>query len=117
MSDNWRSHEMQPIGAFLPKIKEPKMSDERPMTSSYVPIEGKGRIKKNYKKEEGDKRPDMMGEMMYKGEIIKFGVWERESQYGKYYTISVNDPNWKDKQYPKDITPREPRKMAGDVPW
>ena len=83
----------------------------------YVPTEGKGRITKNYKKTPEDKRPELMGEMMHNGEIIRFGVWERESEYGKYFTISINDPNWKDKQYPKDVTPREPRKMAGDVPW
>ena len=40
----------------------------------YVPYEMKGRITKNqYKKK--DTEPDMNGEMMYKGEIIKFGVW------------------------------------------
>lgn len=83
----------------------------------YQPVEGKGRLKRNFKKEDGDKRPHLLGEMMYKGEVITFGVWERESDYGKYYTISINDPNWKDKQYPKEVTPREPRKMAGDVPW
>ena len=86
---------------------------------SYVPIEGKGRIKKNWKKEEGDKKPDMLGEMMHNGEIINFGVWRRESDYGEYWTISIQDPNWaskaKDAQYPKDVTPKP--KMAGDVPW
>lgn len=86
---------------------------------SYVPLEGKGRIKKNWKKEEGDKKPDFLGEMMHNGEIITFGVWKRESDYGEYFSLSINDPNWankqKDAQYPKDVTPK-PR-MAGDVPW
>ena len=116
MSDNWRSHEMQPIGAYLPKIKEPVMSEKQQYTP-YQPQEGQGKIKRNHKKEEGDKKPHWMGTIMHKGEIIEFGVWENDGQYGKYFTVRVNDPNWKDKQYPKDITPREPRKMAGDVPW
>ncbi len=116
MRDNWRHHDIQPIGAFLPKFEEPKMEYQK-----YVPLEGKGKIKKNYKKQEGDKKPHWEGTMMHKGEIIEFGVWENEGQYGKWFTINVKDPNYKEKvkdaQYPKDITPREPRKMAGDVPW
>ena len=86
---------------------------------TYVPLEGKGRIKKNWKKEEGDKKPDFLGEMMHNGEIITFGVWKRESDYGEYFSLSINDPNWankqKDAQYPKDVTPKA--RMAGDVPF
>ena len=73
----------------------------------YVPYEMKGRITRNqYKKK--DTEPDLNGEMMYKGEIIKFGVWENESQYGTYYSIKISDPNWNkqtQQTYPKDVTP------------
>ena len=56
---------------------------------------------------------------MHNGEIITFGVWKRESDYGEYFSLSINDPNWankqKDAQYPKDVTPKA--RMAGDVPF
>ena len=81
----------------------------------YVPYEMKGRIVKNlYKKK--DTEPDLNGEMMYKGEVIKFGVWENESQYGTYYSIKVSDPNWNKQQqtYPKEVSNKF---EDGDVPF
>lgn len=117
MSSNFRHGQPQPFAAFLPKLKEPPKMEYK--KSNYVPQEGKGRIKKNWKKTEGDKKPDFLGEMCHKGEIITFGVWRRESDYGEYFSIGINDPDWankqKDAQYPKDVTPKA--KMAGDVPW
>ena len=87
--------------------------------TQYMPEEGKGRIKKNWKKEEGDKKPDLIGELMHKGEVITFGIWRREGPYGEFFSLKVNDPDWKNKQkdaqYPKDVTPRA--RMAGDVPF
>ena len=83
----------------------------------YVPYEMKGRIVKNqYKKK--DTEPDLNGEMMYKGEIIKFGVWENESQYGTYYSIKISDPNWNkqtQQSYPKDVTPHA--SDDGEIPF
>ena len=87
----------------------------------YVPYEMKGRIVKNqYKKK--DTEPDLNGEMMYKGEIIKFGVWQNESQYGTYYSIKISDPNWNkqtQQNYPKDVTPGVPDAYPkdSDIPF
>jgi hypothetical protein len=116
---NFRHGQPQPFAAFLPKLKQPESKPMDTPKKGYIPLEGKGRIKKNWKKEEGDKKPDLLGEMMHNGEIINFGIWRRESDYGEYWSLSVQDPNWKDAkkdaQYPKDVSPRA--KMAGDVPF
>ena len=72
----------------------------------YVPQELKGRITKN---------PNMtkptsaqwLGDMMVKGQRIRFSLWENDGPYGKYFSILVSDPDWKEKQkdaqYPKEV--------------
>ena len=98
---------LRKVGASMPDISTVERRIMEEQKKKYVPYEMKGRIVKNqYKKKETE--PDLNGEMMYKGEIIKFGVWENESQYGTYYSIKISDPNWnkQTKQtYPKDVTP------------
>ena len=100
----FKLHGLQHISNLLP-IRKPVMNDyvRKP---PYVPQELKGRITKN---------PNMtkptsaqwLGDMMVKGERIRFSVWENDGQYGKYFSILVSDPDWKDKQkdaqYPKEV--------------
>ena len=108
---------LKTVGASMPDttIERKNMDQQK---KKYVPYEMKGRITKNqYKKK--DTEPDMNGEMMYKGEIIKFGVWENESQYGIYYGIKISDPNWNkqtQQSYPKDVTPNS-NIDDGEIPF
>jgi uncharacterized protein (DUF736 family) len=94
------------VGASMPDIDtiERKIMEEQ--KPRYVPLELKGRITPNrYKTKETS--PDYMGEIMVKGVHIKFGVWEKDGPYGKYFSISVSDPEWKKTQnsgnYPKEV--------------
>ena len=88
----------------------------------YVPQELKGRIVKNRKMDKPTS-PQWLGEIMFKGQHIKFSVWENDGEYGKYFSIKVNDPDWQANQraaqYPKDVTPgvRKYDIDAGDVPF
>ena len=74
----------------------------------YVPQELKGRIVKN-RKVDKPTSPQWVGEIMVKGQHIRFSVWENDGQYGKYFSIKVSDPDWQAQQraaqYPKDVTP------------
>jgi len=115
--NNFRHNAPQSIGAFLPKIKEPAMSEAREYTK-FIPQELKGRITHNkYKQKDTD--PDLKGTLCVKGQIVNFGIWKNDGPHGEYFNIKVSDPDWKDKQkdaqYPKEITPKS--KMAGDIPW
>jgi hypothetical protein len=107
---------LRTVGASMPDTTTERTFMEQ--KKKYVPYEMKGRITKNqYKKK--DTEPDMNGEMMYKGEIIKFGVWENESQYGIYYGIKISDPNWNkqtQQSYPKDVTPNS-NIDDGEIPF
>jgi len=96
---------LKKMGASLPDTTTERhfMDNQKP---KYVPLELKGRITKNlYKKKETE--PDWKGTLMFKGEVINFGVWNNNGPYGEYFSLKVNDPDWnKDKQqYPKDVTP------------
>jgi hypothetical protein len=42
---------------------------------------------------------------MIRGEVINFGVWNNSGPYGDYFSLKVSDPDWKNQQYPKDVTP------------
>ena len=94
----------------LPAIttfKEPsEMSED--YKPKYVPQELKGRIVKNRKMDKPTS-PQWVGEIMVKGQHIRFSVWENDGQYGKYFSIKVSDPDWQAQQraaqYPKDVTP------------
>jgi hypothetical protein len=72
---------LKKMGESLPAITtERHFMDNKP---KYVPQELKGRITKNlYKKK--DTEPDWKGTLMYKGEIINFGVWNNAGPYGEY---------------------------------
>ena len=74
----------------------------------YVPQELKGRIVKNRKMDKPTS-PQWLGEIMFKGQHIRFSVWENDGEYGKYFSIKCNDPDWQAQQraaqYPKDVTP------------
>lgn len=96
------------VGASMPDtdtIERKIMEEQKP---KYVPQELKGRIVSNRKMDKPTS-PQWLGEMMFKGQHIKFSVWENDGQYGKYFSIKVNDPNWQANQraaqYPKDVTP------------
>ena len=74
----------------------------------YVPQELKGRIVKNPKADKPTS-PQWVGQMMVKGQLIRFNVWENDGEYGKYFSILVSDPDWQQKEkaasYPRDVTP------------
>lgn len=93
-------------------IERKIMDEQKP---KYVPYELKGRaIKNSFKKK--DTEPDMKGEIMYKGQHIRFGMWLNEGQYGAYYSIKVSDPDWQPKpktEYPREVS----KKYDSDVPW
>ena len=76
----------------------------------YVPQELKGRIVPNRNRTK-DTSPEWTGELMVAGQHVRFGVWEKEGPYGKFFAIKVSDPNWKrepapyvnNQQYPKEV--------------
>lgn len=80
----------------------------------YVPQELKGRIVKNPEKKMPTS-PDLNGTLMYKGEVVRFGVWINEGPYGQYWSIKVSDPNWNKQQYPKEVKSNYPD--DSDVPF
>lgn len=88
-------------------FKEPSMSEQQ-FKPKYVPQELKGRIVKNRKMDKPTS-PQWVGEIMFKGQHIRFSVWENDGEYGKYFSIKVSDPDWQSQQraaqYPKDVTP------------
>ena len=94
------------MGESLPAITtERHFMDNKP---KYVPQELKGRITKNlYKKK--DTEPDWKGTLMYKGEIINFGVWNNAGPYGEYFSLKISNPDWK-----KDVTPDVPPSYPSD---
>lgn len=107
----FKLHGLQHISNLMP-TRKPTMSEQYQSKPKYVPQELKGRITKN---------PNMtkptsaqwLGDMMVKGERIRFSVWENDGQYGKYFSILVSDPDWKEKQ--KDAQyPKEVRDSSGD---
>jgi hypothetical protein len=52
-------------------------------------IEGKGVLFTNLdKKDEGS--PDMKGELLYKGELLKIGGWIVETEYGMLISIGID---------------------------
>lgn len=52
-------------------------------------IEGKGVLFTNHdKKDEGS--PDMKGELLYKGELLKIGGWIVETEYGMLISIGID---------------------------
>lgn len=100
----FKLHGLQHISNLITVRKPPMTEYQR--KPAYVPQELKGRITKN---------PNMtkptsaqwLGDMMVRGERIRFSVWENDGQYGKYFSILVSDPDWKEKQkdaqYPKEV--------------
>jgi hypothetical protein len=97
---------------------ERKMMEEK---KKYVPQELRGRITRNRKMDK-QTSPQWLGEIMVKGQIIRFSVWENDGEYGPYFSIKVSDPDWKpqqQQQYPRDVTPgvRRPPRYDGDIPF
>lgn len=114
---------LKKVGETMPDISTIEriiMDEQRPR---YVPQELKGRITKNRKMDKPTS-PQWMGEIMLRGEHIRFSIWENEGEYGKYFSIKVSDPDWKAQQraaqYPKDVTPginNYPKGYDGEVPF
>ena len=56
---------------------------------AYEHREGWGSFSKNRYKEDGDKKPELTGDGMYKGEIIRIAVWRKVRDDGRI-TFSFN---------------------------
>jgi hypothetical protein len=52
-------------------------------------IEGKGVLFTNHNKID-DGSPDMKGELLYKGELIKIGGWIRQTDHGMLISLGVD---------------------------
>jgi hypothetical protein len=52
-------------------------------------IEGKGALFTNHNKID-DGSPDMKGELLYKGELIKIGGWIRQTDHGMLISLGVD---------------------------
>lgn len=52
-------------------------------------IEGKGVLFTNLDKVD-DGSPDMKGELLYKGELIKIGGWIRQTDHGMLISLGVD---------------------------
>jgi len=61
-------------------------------------IEGKGVLFTNLNKID-DYSPDMKGELLYKGELIRIGGWIRETKMGRLISIGVDKVNKGDDYY------------------
>ena len=96
------------VGASMPDIDTVERKIMEAQKPRYVPQELKGRIVKNRKMDKPTS-PQWVGEIMFKGQHIRFSVWENDGEYGKYFSIKVSDPDWQQQQraaqYPKDVTP------------
>jgi hypothetical protein len=78
----------------------------------HEPTEGKGVLFPQRDKKH-PKAPDLKGQIMINGEVVKLSAWTKKSQYGEFFSLAVD--NWMAKpakQYPKDVTPD-----GGDVPF
>ena len=52
-------------------------------------IEGKGVLYTNFEKID-DLSPDMKGDLMYKGELIKIGAWIRKTDKGMLIALGID---------------------------
>ena len=99
---------LRKVGASMPDTESIERKIMEAQKPRYVPQELKGRIVKNRKMDKPTS-PQWIGEIMVKGQHIRFSVWENDGEYGKYFSIKVNDPDWQANQraaqYPKDVTP------------
>ena len=83
---------------------------------------GKGALFKNDKKQK-DSQPDYRGELKitrdYKaGEIVRFGAWQKNSQYGSWWSLSESTPPPKnEQQYPREKVTRYENQLDDDVPF
>ena len=59
--------------------------------------------------------PDYFGEMQYKGQKLKFALWQKMTRTNKgYFILKIDDDSWKNKQeYPREVGQRADE----DVPF
>ena len=88
---------------------------------AYEPREGYGALFRNTEKK-GESSPDYKGSIKIDGRIVKMNAWLKESQYGKYLSVGVqqtpaereNPP----KAYPRDISKKgDFDAFSDDVPF
>lgn len=59
---------------------------------SYAPKEGFGTLFKNKNQVEGKNHPDRVGEVMWKGQILKVSGWVKQDKNGnQYLSLSIQE--------------------------
>jgi hypothetical protein len=71
--------------------------------------EGWGSFRKNRYKEENDKKPDLTGDGMYNGEVVRIAVWRKVRDDG---SISFSF-NLQPKEQ-KPLEDKQPRRLSDD---
>jgi hypothetical protein len=77
-----------------------------------------GTIFVNSFKEDGDKKPDKRGTIMWRGEIIEVAIWEKEGAKGPFWSVSLQEPRPKKEDRVPDPAPRPiKRDMEDEIPF
>ena len=84
---------------------------------AHQPTEGKGIFGPNTRKTNPN-APDWKGQIMIDGKVVRFSGWIRQSSYGEFMSLSVDQPA-PQQQYPKEVTgsKNESNTWDSDVPF
>ena len=88
----------------------------KPVAGNRAPVEGRGALFTNHNKKHA-KAPDLQGEIMLNGKMVKLSAWKYETAKGVLLSLAVDTyqpgQNRNQQQYPREVETKD----GGDVPW